>query len=128
LAVSTVLRRAGLDVLEAEDGQAALDLFEQKGDGIDVVVTDAVMPRMGGEELVEKISAQAPEVPCLVCSGYAADMFSERFFSSPLRAFLAKPFSNRELLTMLAALLNDGNVAAPLPPADGHTRCPDSPR
>ncbi|MCC6927478.1 MAG: response regulator [Gemmatimonadaceae bacterium] len=67
------LRRAGYAVLEAMDGEDALQLVASRPDTVDLILTDIVMPRMGGAELVRRLSAQCPEAHVIYMSGYPAD-------------------------------------------------------
>ncbi|MDP3719417.1 MAG: ATP-binding protein [Acidobacteriota bacterium] len=68
--VVTELGRRGFTVLEAEDGRAALDLFLQHQDTIDIVVTDVVMPRMNGADLAKEVERIRPGTKLLFISGH----------------------------------------------------------
>lgn len=68
--VVTELGRRGFTVLDAEDGRAALDLFLQHRDTIDIVVTDVVMPRMNGADLAKEVEKIRPGVKVLFISGH----------------------------------------------------------
>lgn len=68
-----VLERQGFRVLQARDGRDALDVWESAraaGTTIDVVVSDVVMPRMGGRELLALLRQDAPSLPVILTSGY----------------------------------------------------------
>ena len=67
------LRRAGYAVLEAIDGEDALQLMAARSVTIDLILTDIVMPRMGGAELVRRLSAQCPDAHVIYMSGYPPD-------------------------------------------------------
>src|SRR4030095_4074185 len=67
---ATVLGQAGDDTLEARDGQRALDLFTVHSGKIVMVVTDVVMPRIGGIELAERLRQSRPNLPILFVTGY----------------------------------------------------------
>jgi two-component system cell cycle sensor histidine kinase/response regulator CckA len=92
------LERAGHRVLAAEHGAAALAILEEHAGGVDVVLTDAVMPVMGGVELERRLAALHPCIPCVLMTAYAEDLFQER---TKGREMLRKPFSIRDLLAML---------------------------
>ena len=68
-----VLERQGYKVIEAADGAQALGICETSGDLIDGILTDVVMPRMGGRELVDRVRATRPAMPVLYMSGYTED-------------------------------------------------------
>jgi two-component system, cell cycle sensor histidine kinase and response regulator CckA len=95
------LEQAGYGVLCATNGREALEILEREGTSVDVVLTDVVMPVMGGIELERRLHARHPEVPCVLMTGYAPGMPGERDAES---AVLAKPFSTKELLLALDAV------------------------
>jgi signal transduction histidine kinase len=71
--VRSILRRAGYKVLEAQNGKEALLLSEHHTGPIDLLLTDVVMPRMGGRELAQQLSQKRPELRILFMSGYPDD-------------------------------------------------------
>ena len=100
-----VLSRLGHHVVEAGDGEAALQLFEKNPDyAPDLLVADMVMPRMGGLELVGKISRRLPDTPVLLISGFPDQ---QAIANKAGHAFLKKPFAIGELITRAGALLGD---------------------
>lgn len=96
------LELLGLATLEAEDGQAALELFEAHQDQIVVVVTDLTMPRKSGVELGEGVRALAPELPIVIVSGYAEP---DDLASLPGARFVSKPFKLAALMDTVRAAL-----------------------
>ena len=93
-----ILERAGYKVLEARHGADALLLWRQHAAEIDVVVTDLVMPEMGGRALADALRAINPTMPILFMSGYSDDEVTRRGFADSRVAFLAKPFSADSLV------------------------------
>jgi DNA-binding NtrC family response regulator len=91
-----VLEEEGFGVLLARDGAEALDLF-RGGVGLGVVVSDIVMPRLNGVQLLESISTLRPELPVLLMSGYGTTQLAERGIASPC-GVLTKPFSSETLV------------------------------
>jgi signal transduction histidine kinase len=89
-----ILAGRGYQVLEARDGQEALELVERGTGPIDLVVTDVVMPRMSGAELEARLRAIRPGVPIVFVSGYTADVLPADL---PGRLLL-KPYTPLELL------------------------------
>jgi len=102
--VVTELRRRGFAVLDAEDGRAALDLFVQHQDAIDIVVTDVVMPRMNGADLAKEVEKVRPGTRVLFISGHP-----ERAGSGvdPTRAgdLLMKPFTADTLAARIREMI-----------------------
>jgi PAS domain S-box-containing protein len=86
-----ILSRAGYKVLEAEDGAAALRLFESTKEPIHLVLTDVVMPNMSGRELVEQLAKRKPELKVLYMSGYTDDTVVHHGVLDRGIAFLQKP-------------------------------------
>jgi len=99
------LRRAGYEVVSATGGEEALACFREEPESFDAVISDAMMPGVGGRALYEELVVIAPKLKFLVCSGYTADVFEPGFFDRPERRFLGKPFQPRELLQVVAELL-----------------------
>jgi CheY-like chemotaxis protein len=91
-----VLGAAGFDVHEAADGADALALIRG---GVDptVVVSDIVMPRMTGVELLERLSTERPGLPVILMSGYGTTELAQRGIASPC-SVLSKPFPGDLLL------------------------------
>jgi PAS domain S-box-containing protein len=100
-----VLRRSGFGVIEAHDGREALDLWTEHGASVDVVLTDLVMPRMGGEELARHIRAARPELPILFISGYTQGAALNRDALGPGAEMVHKPFDADQLAERIARLL-----------------------
>ncbi len=89
------LRGAGYVVTPAVDGQAALYLLDADGTPPDLVVTDVVMPRVGGVELAERLAVLYPEVPVLFMTGYVDQTSREGLVGADV---LIKPFVVTELV------------------------------
>lgn len=102
-----VLGRAGYNVLEARDGEEAIQLVRRHNGHIDLVITDVVMARMGGLELARRVAKEQPGLPILLMSGYSAEEMPENDLTI---GFLQKPFTPRELLQKVATLLTQAQV------------------
>jgi signal transduction histidine kinase len=102
----TVLNAFGYQVLTANSGEAALELIAKTKLPIDLVVTDLVMPRMSGRELIEQIQLRLPDVPILCTSGYVRPGAPEEN-----EAYLPKPFTTQELLRHVKRALSAGAQA-----------------
>ena len=91
---STVLRRDGHTVLEAENGAEALELSEgHTGGPIDILLTDVVLPYMDGAQLAERIMEVRPEIRVILTSGLPMEIVMERCGPGFKGEFLPKPFS-----------------------------------
>jgi two-component system cell cycle sensor histidine kinase/response regulator CckA len=106
-----VLNRAGYDVLVARDGVEALALWQDNPSRIDVVVTDVVMPRLGGSELVTRLRGERKDVPVLFMSGYARNAVIGDGNSDRRTRFLQKPFTVPALRHAVAELVATKSIA-----------------
>jgi PAS domain S-box-containing protein len=108
-AVRRVLRVAleaqGYEVLEADGGASALRIVERSLP-IHLLVTDVVMPGMGGREVAEEVVARHPEAAVLYISGYTDDTVVRNGVFAATDAFLQKPFTPRTLVEKVRELLD----------------------
>ena len=96
-----VLTRGGYVVVEATNGVEGLELLESRSTHVDLVLTDVMMPLMGGAELSKRITELYPDLPVLLMSGYAdVDVNGEGDFDRS-RQFLEKPFTASALLSFV---------------------------
>jgi PAS domain S-box-containing protein len=103
--VRIALERGGFTVLIANSGERALESVRKRGAAIDLVLLDLSMPGMSGEETLERIRAECPEVPVAICSGYSEEEMAPRFKGKNVQAFVKKPFTAQRLLAAAAALV-----------------------
>jgi CheY-like chemotaxis protein len=101
-----VLQRQGYTVLEAADGDEALRLGRQHDGPIHLLVTDVVMPHMGGRELADQLTAGRREMKVLYMSGYADDAILQQGISQTGVAFLEKPFTAATLAARVREVLD----------------------
>ena len=100
------LRNEGYLTRESGDGLEALVLLRMEPDAVDLVLTDAVMPRMGGRELADHLGRLRPGLPVLFMSGYTNDEIIRRGLLTPGAPFLQKPFSPEALATKVREVLD----------------------
>ncbi len=100
------LRNEGYLTRESSDGVDALALLRAEPDAVDLVLTDAVMPRMGGRELADHLARLRPGLPVLFMSGYTNDEIIRRGLLTPGAPFLQKPFSPEALATKVREVLD----------------------
>ncbi|HEX6536843.1 MAG TPA: PAS domain S-box protein [Gemmatimonadaceae bacterium] len=104
-----VLGRQGYRVLEARHGADALQLVSETGVAVDLLLTDIVMPTMGGRALVDCLRAQRPELRVLYMSGYTESEMLRRGLWDGCAPFLQKPFTAHELARAVRSAL-DGHA------------------
>lgn len=105
------LTQAGYEVLLAQDGQEALEIFEKTR--IDLIITDIMMPNMDGYELISQVQYLVPDQPFLFITAKTSE--PDKIYSLSLGAddFIAKPFSPRELVLRVNNILRRIHRAAP---------------
>jgi two-component system, cell cycle sensor histidine kinase and response regulator CckA len=103
--VRLTLVSRGYKVLEAENGECGLHLAESFKDHIDILITDVVMPGMGGRELSKKLLELRPGISVLFLSGYTEDSVITPGVHSSATAFLQKPFTLQNLAKKVREVL-----------------------
>jgi len=101
------LRNKGYQVLEAKNGEAALQQIETDGARIDLLITDVVMPQMDGPTLARHVRRLRPEMRVIFISGYAEDRLGE-IDGVEVAHFLPKPFSLKQLATKVKEVIREG--------------------
>ena len=100
-----LLQEHGYTVIEADDGKSALERVQSHPDPIDLLLTDVVMRRMSGPELVERLSASHPDLKVVFMSGYTGELIAEREVLKRGVTLLEKPFSRAALLNTIHTAL-----------------------
>ncbi len=103
--LSRFLDDFGFDVLEARDGREAVELFDEHGPNVDLVILDVTMPRLGGLEACQQMRAQRPDVPVLFSSGYNEQDLSCELERVNATGFLRKPYRIIQLEKLLKKLV-----------------------
>jgi two-component system cell cycle sensor histidine kinase/response regulator CckA len=103
-ATSSILESAGFEVLPAEDAREAMKIYEESTRGIDLVMTDMVLPGVTGQQLGQDLRQRSPEVLVLVTSGYGNPEYEVEAPESRTY-FLAKPYSRRTLVDKIEKIL-----------------------
>ncbi|MDX1575914.1 MAG: response regulator, partial [Kiloniellales bacterium] len=91
------LKNKGYNVLEANSGEAALEVLADGSQAVDLLITDVVMPRLDGPSLVRRVRETRPDMPVIFISGYAEDGFRQRLGRESGIHFLPKPFTLKDL-------------------------------
>lgn len=106
-----MLEGAGYTVIEAREGQEALEMVRTHTGVIDLMITDVVMPRMSGRETADRLTALRPTMKILYVSGYTDDAIVHHGLLEPGLAFLQKPFSRIVLTRKVREVLDQPRAA-----------------
>jgi CheY-like chemotaxis protein len=100
-----LLQEHSYTVVEADDGKSALEWAESHPVPVDLLLTDVVMRRMSGPELVERLHASRPDLKVVYMSGYTGELIAEREMVKRGITLLEKPFTRTALLNTIHATL-----------------------
>jgi two-component system cell cycle sensor histidine kinase/response regulator CckA len=103
----TILRNAGYAVIEAGNGVEALEIAERQYREVDLVITDVVMPKMGGRDFSHELRDRLIDVPLIFISGYARATLTDVDLDAANTAFLEKPFAAQVLLDTVRRMLDN---------------------
>ena len=101
-----VLERQGYRVLPANGGRAAIEIAREQLDAIDLLVSDVVMPEIGGPELAARLRELRPSLKVVFMSGYTEDAIINSDILGENSTFLAKPFSPDALARTVRGMLD----------------------
>jgi len=104
-----ILERAGYRVVPADGPSRALEIWAERADRIDVLLSDVVMPGMSGKALADRCHATRADLPVLFMSGYTQDAIARHGVLERGTHLLHKPFEPRELLSKLREVLDDSS-------------------
>ena len=95
---SRILRRDGYEVIEATTGREAVDVFSTLEGRVDLILTDLVLPELGGRALMRALAERGPVPPVVFMSGYSAEAMGAQASLEVGEQFLEKPFTAEVLL------------------------------
>ncbi len=110
--VQEFLTSSGYDVIAAEDGSKAVELFKANRQRVDLLLFDVIMPRMNGRSAADEIHSIAPHVPCLFASGYSEDFLHDGYHLKEDVHLIKKPFNRTDLLARVRELLATAQLTA----------------
>jgi hemerythrin-like metal-binding protein len=103
----TALCRLGFKVLEARDGQEALEVFQANREQISLILMDLTMPRMDGEVAFRELRRAGARIPILLSSGFGPEEALQRFTGKGLAGFLQKPYRFQALVDAVRDALGE---------------------
>jgi len=103
--ISEILQRFGYEVIEAIDGEDAINRFREKADRLDLLILNIVMPKMDGKKVYNEIRKIRPDIRTIFMSGYPVDIIRGEEILEEGLDFIAKPISPKELLRKVREVL-----------------------
>ena len=105
-----LLRQASYSVIEAIDGQDAIDKFEEHASSIQLVIMDVVMPKLSGYEAARRILSSCPETKIVFCSGYDPEATGPNLLNNCVSDVVSKPIRSDRLLALVRDKLNEASL------------------
>ncbi len=119
--VVQILRAQGYKVIEAANGTEAIRVAEEMDEPVHLLLTDVVMPLMGGPELAERVRKAHPETKVLYMSGYVDEPLVQEEVLQNQGAFIQKPFTVEELASRVRETVNTSLAVGDPNKAIAHT-------
>jgi signal transduction histidine kinase/DNA-binding LytR/AlgR family response regulator len=110
--MARALKSSGMNVLEASSGEDAIAVLRAQERLPELLVTDMMLPGMSGQHLVEQLRTSCPDLRVVFVSGYAGDEATQNIRIDEKTAFVAKPFTGRQLVSRASALLSAAPASA----------------
>ena len=101
-----ILDSAGYEVITATNGLEALQVVQDRGGAVDLVLTDVVMPRMGGQEFAQRLAQRWPRLRVVFMSGYPDDAIANHGVRAAAVQFIARPFVPSDLLARIRSVFD----------------------
>jgi two-component system cell cycle sensor histidine kinase/response regulator CckA len=109
--VTTTLKRAGYQVLEAADGAEAVARFRERHGQVDLCLLDVIMPHLNGREALKAIRLLEPNARVLLMSGFTDDVLAARGLELESVGLMQKPMAPAELLAQVRRVLDQPRAA-----------------
>ncbi|HYW83932.1 MAG TPA: response regulator, partial [Spirochaetia bacterium] len=108
-ATKLILEASGCRIIEAANGQDAVRTFTDQAPLIDIVLSDVVMPQMGGAQLGKTLRGMKPDVRIIFCTGYIDHVNELEKVLGEAPTIISKPYERADLIRTIRSLLGDGN-------------------
>ncbi|GAB4442765.1 MAG: hypothetical protein OHK0040_13730 [bacterium] len=105
-ALTEFFNAGGYQVISAEDGNQAIEIFKEKFAEIDIALIDAILPKKSGKEVFDEIKKIKPDIKALFMSGYTADIIHEKGILDTSFDFIQKPASPIEIMKKVREILD----------------------
>ena len=106
-AIQLMLENLGYNVTARTSSIEALELFRNKPDAFDLVITDMTMPNMTGKDLAKELMSFRSDIPIILCTGFSEKIDERRALEMGISAFVMKPIVIREIANTIRQVLGD---------------------
>ncbi len=103
---SALLSAMGFSTVTASNGREALEIYRERGSGIDLILMDVIMPVMGGIESYRLLREISPSIPIVFCSGYSFDEIMKDIDSDEHSLVIQKPYNPDQLRNVIVKLID----------------------
>src|SRR5215468_549175 len=118
--LATMLRRTGYEVTVAADGEQGLAEFQKSG--ADIVITDLVMPKVGGMEILRTVNSSSPDVPVIIITAHGTVDSAVEAIKLGAFDYITKPFDQAEIQAVIAKAARTHDIAQRNVRVDGRAR------
>jgi PAS domain S-box-containing protein len=108
--IKTLLEELGYHVIEAIDGEHAVNLFQENRERIQLVVSDMIMPKLSGKDVYKELKKIKPDIKILFISGYTADILKQKGIENEKINFISKPLRTDALSRKIREVLDKQNA------------------
>ncbi len=112
-AMENILETQGYHVLAAENGRRAMEIFDRRQGRVDLVLSDMVMPEMGGVDLYKSLKERKPDVKMIVITGYPLENEGQMLLQQGIISWLSKPVSMEQIVSKVRSALDREVMLAP---------------
>jgi CheY-like chemotaxis protein len=99
------LRKLGYRIITSRSGSEAVEIIEAGDSEIDLVILDVIMKGMSGAETFKELRDLKPDLPVILCTGYAHDTVAKKLITAGARDFIQKPFKMKDLSLKIRGVL-----------------------
>jgi hypothetical protein len=103
----TILEGLGYTVIEAANGEQAIERFRENAGGVHLVVSDMIMPGLSGKDVQRELSRIQPDIKILYISGYTADILKQKGMEGERLNFVSKPLQPDDLSRKIREVLDE---------------------
>ena len=107
-----MLEKLGYRVMACMGGREVAKVMTDKGEEIDLVILDMIMPEMDGGTMFDCIRQIRPDIPVLLCSGYAINGQADKILKKGCNGFIQKPYNISELSQKIRSVLDESKASA----------------